>query len=506
MAPRSSKKNSRSLRSSSQTGVAADNPSRAWSRSSYDLLSPKNLQDYAATHRLKGCSKLNKEQLIDLFIKATIKYPVNQAGIEDWIINSKPVDVNALKPLQGAQSNKRKPESKDDVATESDQVVLSDDEDEMDDDQRKQLRDSRFKIKMVEQENRLNELKAKGTAASAAASTGNAAGGSVPAVPQAPASTTTAVTFSIEQMLALQTVGMSVPGQASSNVARSSTATAVDTSSSTGTQGNSITQPLFPFAELHKFLPDSVIKSAKKGELIKLNRFLYSEAAMLAQEAERGLTQVELSAVKIGAANRSYNNHIKKEDREIKSASDLINAFGGGLIPAACESNPVRYADYTLFLLQIIALLNLNHGWEFVTNYVEGVRGQKQTNESNYANHRLARYDDDYAIHDKIWLQQTQLQLQKTLALITPQVSLTTGTSNNNRQNNNNNNNNNNSNSNNSNNNNNQLQSPNKAAKVKTECRDFKTGTCKYGDKCKFSHLPTGGGPVVPNVPNQNPS
>jgi hypothetical protein len=260
-----------------------------------------------------------------------------------------------------------------------------------------------------------------------------------------------------------------------------STQSSATTTTSTTKSGNSITltinnstEPTFPFAQINTILPEKVIQDARKGKWVPLSKFLPSAASLALQELEETMTESELMVHKVaqvirqaGSNNNSPNNIVA-----ISSPFELLQAFGGGLIPAACEGNQTRLADYQLFLLQIISLLRQQQ-WTYVLSYVEEVRKSKQTSEVDWATHSLAA-PNATGIHQEAWARTTARQLSK----------LSTNNSNNNSNHNGNN--------------------PSINAKLnvnntgikgnntgRTEvCRNFlRYGNCRWGKDCMNSHV-----------------
>jgi len=177
----------------------------------------------------------------------------------------------------------------------------------------------------------------------------------------------------------------------------------------TAIQGNSITtnnnytiEPTFPFAQIHSFIPEKIIQEARKGKWIPLAKFLPSATAMKNYETEQGLESNAVPFYKLAQALEEVKNNTTTQS--ISSPFQLLQAFGGGLIPAACEGNPNRLVDYQLFLLEIITLMQQQQ-WQFVLSYVEEVRRSKQATESNWANHKLAA-NNESGLHQETWLKQ----------------------------------------------------------------------------------------------------
>ena len=177
----------------------------------------------------------------------------------------------------------------------------------------------------------------------------------------------------------------------------------------TAIQGNSITtnnnytiEPTFPFAQIHSFIPEKIIQEARKGKWIPLAKFLPSATAMKNYETEQGLESNAVPFYKLAQALEAVKNNTTTQS--ISSPFQLLQAFGGGLIPAACEGNPNRLVDYQLFLLEIITLMQQQQ-WQFVLSYVEEVRRSKQATESNWANHKLAA-NNESGLHQETWLKQ----------------------------------------------------------------------------------------------------
>lgn len=182
-------------------------------------------------------------------------------------------------------------------------------------------------------------------------------------------------------------------------------------------QGNSITinntiEPTFPFAQIHSFIPEKIIQDARKGKWIPLAKFLPSAIAMKIYETEQGLESNTVPFYKLAQALEEVKNNTTTQS--ISSPFQLLQAFGGGLIPAACEGNPSRLVDYQLFLLEIITLMQQQQ-WQFVLSYVEEVRRSKQSTESSWTNHKLAA-NNDSGLHQETWLKQlAKFQQQNTI-------------------------------------------------------------------------------------------
>jgi hypothetical protein len=277
----------------------------------------------------------------------------------------------------------------------------------------------------------------------------------------------------------------------SSTSTTNNAAPAISSTTKTGSSGNSITltlinnniEPTFPFAQVNSVLPEKVIQDARKGKWVPLARFLPSATSMAMQDLEESMTENEINIHKmaqvlrqIGATNNN-NSQGTNNIISISSPLQLLQAFGGGLIPAACEGNPDRFADYQLFLIQIISLLRQQQ-WQYVLSYVEEVRRSKQTTESEWINHRLAA-GNPTGVHQEAWAMTTAKHLGK-LAM-TPQHQNNSNRINTSNQSNNNNNNYNNNNHNSGNNNN--------SSEGQEACRNFsKFGNCRFGERCKHSH------------------
>ena len=237
--------------------------------------------------------------------------------------------------------------------------------------------------------------------------------------------------------------------------------------------GNPITLNLFnniepnlSFAQVHSILPEKVIQDARKGKWVPLARFLPSQTAMVLRELENSLSENELAIHKVAQILKeaSSSNSAKDSQRQpsqtISSAYQIVQAFAGGLIPAACEENWERLQDYQLFLLQIVSLMQQQQ-WQYVLAYVEEVRKSKQTSESDWKTHRLAA-NNSTGVHPEVWALTTARQFAKVNP---PQNS-------------------------NYNNNNSRAAAKPGASEGEPElCKNFASkGKCRFGDKCRYLH------------------
>jgi hypothetical protein len=249
-----------------------------------------------------------------------------------------------------------------------------------------------------------------------------------------------------------------------------------------GTQGNtnSITinntiEPTFPFAQIHSLIPEKVIQDARKGKYVPLVKFLPSANAMKHYETEQGLESSTVPFYKLAQALEDVKNSATVQS--ISSPFQLLQAFGGGLIPAACEGNASRLVDYQLFLLEIIALMQQQH-WPFVLAYVEEVRRSRQAVEASWTNHKLAAGNDS-GLHQETWLKQLAKFQQQNQTKPSPAINyfnnVQFGTGSNNNSN---------------------TSAPNSIGSRNADsstsqelCRFFaENGRCRFGNNCRHLH------------------
>jgi hypothetical protein len=261
-----------------------------------------------------------------------------------------------------------------------------------------------------------------------------------------------------------------------------------DTSKGTvATIGNQITtttlinkvEPLFPFAKVHSFISDKVIKEARSGKYIPLYQFLPSPSAVERYEHEKLMNDDEKAILKaarvLKEANALDEPHKSNGYPVINGPQHIIQAFGCGLIPAACEGNPTRFADYQLFLLQIITGLRL-YAWKFMLTYIEKVRFARQEHEGDWADHKLAAKHPT-GFHQEEFNATTT---DRTAGNAVNPVDYSN--SNNGNANNNNNNSNNNSGNYNGGN-------STRGQESSKTCANFaRFGKCKFGNDCRFRH------------------
>ena len=222
-------------------------------------------------------------------------------------------------------------------------------------------------------------------------------------------------------------------------------------------------EPNLSFAQVHAILPEKVIQDARKGKWVPLARFLPSQTAMVLRELENSLSENELAIHKVAQILKEASNSNSAKDSQkqpsqtISSAYQILQAFAGGLIPAACEENWERLQDYQLFLLQIVSLMQQQQ-WQYVLAYVEEVRKSKQTLESHWKTHRLAATNDT-GVHQDVWA----LTIARQFAKQNPQQ------------------------------NNNTSRTANALASAadgeQERCKNFASkGKCRFGDKCRYLH------------------
>jgi hypothetical protein len=270
-----------------------------------------------------------------------------------------------------------------------------------------------------------------------------------------------------------------------SNIRDSSNSSDHHKYNNSGASGNSITinnnhtsiEPTFPFAQISSFIPEKVIQDARRGKWIPLAKFLPSATAMKDYETTQGLEATAVPFYQLAQALNEANNGAATP--AITSAYQMLQAFGAGLIPAACEGNPNRLVDYQLFLLEIMALMQQHQSWQFVLSYVEEVRRSKQAGEASWATHKLAA-GNEQGMHQDTWLKQIARFQQQTTKPSNPNYNSThsANISNNNSQNSNN----------------------FRAAETthstinntaREVCRHFsETGSCRFKQNCRYLHEP----------------
>jgi len=266
--------------------------------------------------------------------------------------------------------------------------------------------------------------------------------------------------------------------------------TSKGTVASTGNQITTTTlinkvEPLFPFARVHSFISDKVIKEARSGKYIPLYQFLPSPSAVERYEHEKLMNDDEKAILKAARVLKEANSldepHKSNGYPVINGPQHIIQAIGCGLIPAACEGNPTRFADYQLFLLQVITGLRL-YAWRFMLTYIEKVRFARQEHEGDWADHKLAAKHPT-GFHQEEFNATTTDRTAGNAVNPVDYSNSNSGNANNNN--------------NNSNNNSGSYTGGNSARgqEPSKTCANFiKFGKCKFGNDCRFRHESTNKG------------
>jgi len=243
-------------------------------------------------------------------------------------------------------------------------------------------------------------------------------------------------------------------------------------------------EPLFPFAKVHSFISDKVIKEARSGKYIPLYQFLPSPSAVERYEHEKLMNDDEKAILKaarvLKEANALDEPHKANGYPVINGPQHIIQAIGCGLIPAACEGNPTRFVDYQLFLLQVITGLRL-YAWKFMLTYIEKVRFARQEHEGDWADHKLAAKHPTGFHQEEFNATTTDRAAGNTVNPVDYSNSNFGNNANNNNSYNNNNSNNNSGNYNGGN--------SSRGQELPKLCENFaKFGKCKFGNNCRFTH------------------
>ncbi len=138
--------------------------------------------------------------------------------------------------------------------------------------------------------------------------------------------------------------------------------------------------------------------------------------------------------------------------------SDFVSAFLLGFVPIICEGNRDRYLDHMRALSQWFALRSRGYSDMYVIQYAERAREMAMTLAANGAPYTLA-YDGPSGADSALLNEASEiLNAHRPAPRHLPNPSSTgqSGT-----------------------------------ASERVACKNFaKTGTCSYGDRCKFAHIP----------------
>jgi len=171
---------------------------------------------------------------------------------------------------------------------------------------------------------------------------------------------------------------------------------------------------------LNEFLKDSFLADAKKGMFRPLWMFLRPDNSAIQERLQRELDQRDHFAnaglstsntpsdettrtvAALGSAISSAISHntnpVSAKKAEFSHFQDVVTAWMGGLIPAVCDNNVERFADYIRFLYD--CTVELNQGkfhWATMLSFMEARRAAvlpANASESARAAHKLTTRDD----------------------------------------------------------------------------------------------------------------